>query len=303
MNVFEHEIDKYTRRIKAIEENPDPKQLKANKLLYECERDLRVEQLEALKAGEPLAEASVLDIVARAMGFKTISLILSADKLTGEADYVDDVRKCGLPEWVCDRTIVPVAEVMKGYFPAPAIMVVSNAACDPEMAGMRGAARLCGDIPCFTIDYPIRPSLRNLEYIAHQLYEFVEFAERRFPSKRLSHDRLKQLMELDGIAKGYMKRIWNLKATVPCPMSGRDAFRIGMGQVSQYPNPMKGLEYLKAFVEEGEEKAARGFTACTGGERLRWVWAITGPFLISRPLTWVAVRASISSGASSGTGI
>lgn len=53
MDYFERMIQTYKRRVKRIAENPDPRRLRSNKLLFEVQREHMMAELKAWKNGEP----------------------------------------------------------------------------------------------------------------------------------------------------------------------------------------------------------------------------------------------------------
>ena len=66
---FEYELARDERRIKKISENTDPTKPKSNILLYECDKDLRIEQINAVKEGKPPFCQIYNGPMARGMGF------------------------------------------------------------------------------------------------------------------------------------------------------------------------------------------------------------------------------------------
>ena len=89
MNWLEKDIAKYERRIKKIEENPDPNKLASNKLFYENERDLEKAQLAAWQEGRPITYYPGLGLppVLKNLGFEMITKELVADKIGVDEEY------------------------------------------------------------------------------------------------------------------------------------------------------------------------------------------------------------------------
>ena len=78
-----------------------------------------------------------------------------------------------------------------------------------------------------------------------------------------------------------------LKAS-PCPQAGKDAFR-GLSRPNRYPNPDKVLDYMRTRRDELGERVSKGIGALPE-ERLRLLWAVTGPFLYWDPFAFLEAR-------------
>jgi hypothetical protein len=100
---LDFEIDRCVRRIKKIRDNPDPTKPQSNIMLYELERDFRMEQRQAVEEGKPIGAASIGGLT-RALGMVPWDAIMAADRTFGEAAtrYFEIIRKEGMPEHTCD---------------------------------------------------------------------------------------------------------------------------------------------------------------------------------------------------------
>ena len=98
MNFYEAEIVKCQKRIKKIEENPDPAKFKSNKILYEIERDLNTARLQDWREGKSFAEGLTAPLI-RAMGFQPLDLDICADRSTLDTSRFDTIRALGLPDY------------------------------------------------------------------------------------------------------------------------------------------------------------------------------------------------------------
>jgi hypothetical protein len=278
MNFFETNIATGERRIKKIAENPDPAMLKSNKLRYELERDLYLDQLEAWRNGKPLADITpTLMPLLRSMGFEHVDLQSAADRSQLTTSKFDTIRAVGLPEQACDRTIVMIAMCVAGELPVPNFLASSNQACDPLKFSYNALARQF-DIPVFCIDTTLEANDKSLSYVTDQLGKLIEYAENTVPGIKYDESILIELEEADRIAFDYLKDIYELRKLVPSPISGKDAFRIprlpsGFGDIR------KAQEYFRVWSEEMHERAAKGMGSVED-EKLRVMWAVSGPYYL-----------------------
>jgi len=291
---LEYELARAVRRLKNIKENPDPTKPKSNILLYECDRDFRQEQLDALKSGKPFAY--VHHNMTRAMGFVPWDGVRAADRSYGERarKYFDIIRQEGMAEHTCDRTIMLIPMVLRGDFPRPDFLMITNRECLPIYLAFKLVATL-KNVPHFFIDrkfesYARRESEVDLKYVTDQLGEMIEYAEAKVPGCKYDEDKL---IEMQYYNREYMKHdreLWKLRANIPCPVSGRESFR-ELTLPSQYPDPAKIVEWMRQYVEEIGEKVAKGQSALPDGgeEKLRLLWSISGPFFAD-PFSWLEKR-------------
>ncbi len=287
MNFFEAELAKINRRIKVIEENPDPSKMQSNKLLFELERELRMEQLEAWKSGKGFGFAhGGRTAFLRALGFVPINYNGEADRIADASPYYEVVRGIGLPDSICDRTVVCIAMVVKQVLPPPSFMITTNNACDPIMLSANMIGRWF-HAPIFCIDVPVETNEQALKYIANQLGQCIEYAEATVPGLKFNWERFEELQQIDGAGWNYYHDMYALRKRVPCPISGRDAFRLPR-RLSMYPNPKKALEYARIFRDEMYERAEKG-RGTVKEEKLRVMWAVTGPYY-SDPFALMAKR-------------
>jgi benzoyl-CoA reductase/2-hydroxyglutaryl-CoA dehydratase subunit BcrC/BadD/HgdB len=287
------EIARCERRIKKIRENPDPAKPKSNVLLYELERDLRLEQVEAYKSGSPIGFAGMGPLT-RAMGMVPWDAIMAADRTHGEAAtrYFEMIRKDGMPEHTCDRCSVLIPMMLHEDFPRPNFVNVSNFECIPIYLSHVLVAQLM-DIPMFNVDrnfknYKGQLDDELLQYVTDQIEEMVEYIEKKVPGTKYNEERLIELQEYDRQFLKYFQQLWKLKATIPCPLSGRESFR-EIRLADMYPDPKKAVEYMRLYVEEVGEKAAKGWGAAQPVEKIRLLWSVAGPFYAD-PFSWLEKR-------------
>jgi benzoyl-CoA reductase/2-hydroxyglutaryl-CoA dehydratase subunit BcrC/BadD/HgdB len=290
---LEHEIARCERRIKRIKDDPDPTKPKSNTLLYELERDFRIEQREACESGKPIGIASFGGLT-RAMGMVPWDAIMAADRTYGQAatNYFEIIRKEGMPEHTCDRCSILIPMLINGDFPRPQFTGMSNFECIPIYLAHATVCQLL-NIPTYNIDLPIKSYKQEhdeegLAYVTAQIKEMVEYIERYVPGAKYDEARLIELQEYDRQFLLEFQKLWKLKAVIPCPLSGRESFR-EIRLPSMYSDSAKAVEYMRLYVEEVAERAAKGFSAAQPEERLRLLWSVAGPFY-DDPFSWLEQR-------------
>ena len=138
MTWLENEIKRNKKRLERIKTNPDPKMLKANKLLYEMELVLREAQLEAWRThNRPLVNSEYASMIMSAMGFIGLDLMGAADRTRLATEYFDITRAEGFPDTACDRTIVCLAMCVNKDLPPPDIVLAHNTACHMELTSFK----------------------------------------------------------------------------------------------------------------------------------------------------------------------
>lgn len=276
MNVYEEMIKTFDRRIKRIEENPDPKFLRSTKLLYEVERESCISRLQAWKEGKPFVEGDGLIWgILTAMGFHHSDPGRLTQRTFQTANLFDIAREAGFPDDGCDLNIAPLAMYIKGALPLPALIVGKPSTCDIEVLSGIARARML-NIPVFPLDMKLLPTYDAIRYYAAQLGELIEFAENRVPGVKYHEDELIELQELDMQAIECIRDTYQVRKRVPCPIAGKDSFRM-LQYPTRFTNPRKALEWHRAYRDELLERADKGVGA-VAEEKLRLLWAVTAPF-------------------------
>ncbi len=290
---LEKEIATCERRIRAIKDNPDPSKPKSNVLLYELERDFRIEQREAYASGKPLGILG-LGPLTRAMGMVPWDAIMSADRTHGKeaTRYFEIIRKEGMPEHTCDRCSVLIPMLMEGDFPKPSFIETSNFECIPVYLAQLFVAEMM-KVPHFNIDRPFKNFQREmdeeaLQYVHAQLEEMIKYIEVSVPGCKYNEDLLVEYQEYNRQYLQYFQQLWKLKAAKPCPLSGRESFR-EVRLPDMYGDPKKAVEYMRLYVEEVGDKVAKGIGAAQPVEKLRLLWSVAGPFYAD-PFSWLESR-------------
>ncbi len=281
MNIFEAEIAKYERRVARIAANPGSKMLASNLTYYQAELEHNKELLKWWGEGKPfVAIGGPMPTLLHAFSnCRPLNLIRIADRLgTKRAEEAcDKVRAMGLPDYACDRTILfmPLAAMM-GDIPKPQLIVSHTGACNVANDTHRALAHLL-NVPVYTVDVPFEdPHKEHLAYVTKQLHGLIEFMETNLPGAKYDESGLVKCQKYMQRWSNAMHDIYELRKRVPCPDHPRDVFREPLFP-SQFFNPELIVQYYESYRDELRDKAQRGWTP-VGEEKLRIVWAISGPY-------------------------
>jgi benzoyl-CoA reductase/2-hydroxyglutaryl-CoA dehydratase subunit BcrC/BadD/HgdB len=277
MNFLELDIQTIERRIKKINENPDPLRLRSNLLYYELERDARVWQLEAWRSGKPFIRSRT-PRVTRAMGLYEADAAFLSNRRTVQIPeevhkHIADMRSQGFPVRTCEGCVMTVEIILSNEAPKPTILV-DWSGCDPVTTSFTAMAHLM-NIPIFHMDIGLEVNEDNLQYVTDQINEFIEFAERKVPGIKYNQDKHLELIEIDNKAKPYYTAQYELRKRIPCPIPARDAMRLPRPP-SYYPDPVKALEWIKITTEELYHRAEKSVSTMPE-EKLRLLWTVTAP--------------------------
>lgn len=279
MNFYESYILKLQKRIKRLEENPDPHRLRANKMRYELELEESLAVLRAWKEGRPLSNGGDMTagILTKAMGFVPAGSVGAAFQTMTPEKYLEHARKRGLPvDRSCDMTMMPFSMMETGDLPLEDIAICDQHACTPMMLrGIYMAAK--GEILTYFIDIPLEQNDEAIEYVAGQLEEFIEFAEKRFRNEgiRYDEDKLVELLDIRDRMQAINVEVYELLKVRPCPIGGYDVFLlVGIDSPSK-----KALEYYEARRDEIKERVEKGIAAVPN-EKVRLMWTTTRPFFM-----------------------
>ncbi len=276
---LDQQIKIMARRIKRIEESPDPDLLRSNKLMYELEKERAEHMKDAWQQGKHFASTRGYECLLRSMGFEWGNFAHMVDRNKRYPELKATLEKLGFPEKCCDRTVATLALVGLSELPKPDICLISSHGCDSHCLTMGTEARY-HDVPTFFLDIPLdfedKVGLNTLNYIADQLGEFIEWAEKKVPGIKYDEGRHREFLDIEAIGEKYLSEIYQLRKKVPCPIAPLDAFRIEV-QPTRYPNMQKVLEYLRISRDELGERVASG-KGPLSEERLRLLWAASGPY-------------------------
>ncbi len=280
MNFFENEIAKYKRRIEAIKQHPSSLMLSSNRIFYEAMLRENELLLQAWQEGKIFLGASGPRMLMRCFGdFHMLNLVRIADRLSaGVAESsIDRVRALGLPEYACDRTILFLPLVfMQQDLPKPHFIVSRTGNCEVINDTHRTLARLL-NVPMYTIDIPFQdPVQEYLSYVLAQLKEFIEFFESSLPEAKYKEGKLVSLQEYGRRFHAALCDIYQLRQHVPCPDHPRDVFREPINP-EEFTEPSLIVQYYESYRDELQQRIEKGWTP-VGDEKLRIVWAVTGPY-------------------------
>jgi benzoyl-CoA reductase/2-hydroxyglutaryl-CoA dehydratase subunit BcrC/BadD/HgdB len=277
MNFYEEYIIKLQKRIKRIDEDPDPTKLKSNKLRYEIELEKTQMQLDAWREGRPFSDggSQTAANLALAMGFAPGSSVGPAMQTANPQKYFDRARAIGLPvEKSCDMTMMPFAMIECGDVPREDAAICDAHCCTPMM--LRGIyVAHSSKTMTYYIDRGVEENEATLKYVTDQLGEFIEWAEKMFPGViRYDEDKLIEMQSYTEASIPILNEISEMIKHKPSPVSGRGG---GGGFGAQNA---KGLELLRTRRDEIAERIEKGIAAVPG-EKLRVIWAgVTNPIFM-----------------------
>ncbi|MFC1532587.1 2-hydroxyacyl-CoA dehydratase [Thermodesulfobacteriota bacterium] len=283
MNYFETDIANLTKKIKKIEDNPDPTKLKSNKMRYELMLETRKAQLEAWRQGKPFGGG--MGLLSQAMGFTPgsgfsgagLGVVTGGRSQSNTAQkYFDACRDRGLPvDASCDMAMLPCGATESKDVPMAPFDLCDTASCTTMwLAGLYFMLRT--ETPfVYYLDIGFRQDEANLEHIMNQYSEFIELAE-KIPGIKYDEDKLIELQTMSETAWGYYREIYQMLKNKPSPIGGKDAVQLYVAGSTLYPDPAKWVEFAKLRRDEVGERLDKGLAAVPG-EKLRAVWAVTNP--------------------------
>ena len=275
-NFLEEDIAKYGRRVRMIKDNPDPKRPMSNMLYYELVLEERLEELSAWQKGENFVYfMGARPEIFKAMGFHLIWLDVLGDRMAGRQNrYFEIARNAGYTERsICDRLQQSLGLVLSGDLPPPAFIFVENCICDAITHTMLAIAHYC-KAPFYAFDRYQEPGYDPIPYLLKQIEELIEVCERKVAGAKFNERKLLEIQKRESDAQEHIRRVWDAAKSVPCPITGREAFRIPELHLASRKG---GVEYFKAYADEIEDRV-RKRVSVVGQEKARVMWCVTGPF-------------------------
>jgi benzoyl-CoA reductase/2-hydroxyglutaryl-CoA dehydratase subunit BcrC/BadD/HgdB len=269
------DIKRLERRIKKIEENPDPKQLRSNKLLYQVRRDVIKEQIKAVEERKVVLSLGMFADIMASMGYQPFGIINHGWEVSPEivSEYLELIRGADYPDTACDAFQMAIGMMLHGDLP-PLQIAMTSGSCDVAVFADRAVAYTLG-IPYYYID--VRPGMHSSpRYMTEQIREGIEFAEKHLPGAKFDQEKLDERIEKTKIGRSYLWEIGQMLKHEPAPLHGRDAFRIYNPGMANDPG---GLEYLKAFRDEVRERIDKGIFPVPN-EKLRIMWVVSAPIFV-----------------------
>lgn len=275
---YDAEIVKYEKRVTKIKANPDPTRPQSNFMLYQMELDSRLANIESADGkGRPLATGLFPGPLFKAMGMDITDSCGAADRVSGEMakTYLGMVQQLNLPYQTCDRTVVSGAMRMCGDMPPPKFVVLTNWECENMPLSNNFISKTQG-IPHYYLDIPYERSERSLAYVTAQLREIIQMIEETIPGTKYDEDAHIRYQEEEVQWYKAFRDIYPLRKQVPCPLAGIEAFREPRWPCV-YHEGKQSVKYLNQYRNDLYSMVAKGKLPLQE-EKLRFMWAISGPF-------------------------
>jgi benzoyl-CoA reductase/2-hydroxyglutaryl-CoA dehydratase subunit BcrC/BadD/HgdB len=144
---------------------------------------------------------------------------------------------------------------MENFFPTPDMLVCTSTCCDgaPKMF-YNISKRYKADY--FLLDIPYNyNSADAVDYLARQMEEMVKAIEERM-GRKLDPERLKQAIHFSNQAREYFLKANQLRASVPAPLSGKEAIDYAAGIASTWGTE-KIVDIYKLLYEELKERVEK----------------------------------------------
>ena len=284
---MEARAERMERRVKKIEENPDPTKPAANKILYKNQANAIRRLINAWKTGNPpfVGERDGLGWV---MGFEAWGAIGAADRSTYEEAkrYFDIMERQGFNSNSCDRTIAIIPMILTGEYPPPAFITTSNFECYPIYLANQSLANLLG-VPLLSVDRPPVWNEEAMAYMVRQVEEEIDYLQTMFPGHKYNEAMLAEQQECAKQWWVIERDIHKLRRRKPCALAGLESFReIGPPGGDDM---WEGLEYRRLYRDQLYEKADKGEAPSKiwgTEEKLRLCWAVSGPYFYD-PFTFL----------------
>ncbi len=283
MNVHEFHIDRLKKQIKRIEENPDPRRMKSNKMLYELMIENHKAQLQADRDGRPQSSSGPgisalwlsMGIVGGGDGSK------DATHATYLNEYMNKARERGFPvDNACEMSMTGLARWAAGA----GEQSVQGTLCRFGCPGFMLADTVLHHMqprPTYFLDRGFEETEDNLKHVVEQLHEYIEFTEKLYPKfVKYDEDKLAGLQSYIEQAEMYQREIYYLQRNRPAPLAGKEAFmETGPLPVGMHPDPKKGVAYARIRRDEVADRVANGIGGISN-EKLRFIWTTSTPWFM-----------------------
>jgi benzoyl-CoA reductase/2-hydroxyglutaryl-CoA dehydratase subunit BcrC/BadD/HgdB len=157
------------------------------------------------------------------------------------------------------------ADMIKGGTRKPTFMLSTDVICDTHVNWFQVQAERL-NVPHFSIDVPHVVSNMNQRqydyfknYVAEQLYELLDFIQEitgHVYNEENAHKVIKNSWDLSMV----WQDIYNLRKTVPCPISTRDTFG-GLFPLFTMPGLKEPVKLYKRMYKEAKERVDNGVGA------------------------------------------
>jgi benzoyl-CoA reductase/2-hydroxyglutaryl-CoA dehydratase subunit BcrC/BadD/HgdB len=280
MSYYEDDIEKLERRIRKLDENPDPTKLRSNRMLYELQIEALQDQIEACRRGSSIGGWTIVPkYLAQAIGLThNLGTGFSVWRMENSERYLEVARAKGIPaDSSCDMNYLRLAMREVGTLPQIDWDICLSNQCTSQWAATLYTAHTGDrkDSWTYYLDagYDMTPA--NLQHVVDQLHEIIEIVEKNFPGTKYNEDRLIELQTLDEECRGYFQDQYRALAHRPSPIGGHDSAALSQG-VFMLPMTRKTVEWARARRDEVLERVDKGIAAVPG-EKLRILWTVTRP--------------------------
>ncbi len=268
------------REIDEIQEGAGPRAIRSHKLGLELDKERLESLVDTWKQGKPIIDGPSCRRMIRSLG-ATLGEYGAITRNAAESfsQGTEIAKKMGFAaDTYCDKVVVELAGLGTGVWSKPDLMMADGHACDNDHQLYAICIANLMDFPAFFIDFPLlqddKPTLADVNYIADQYGEFVEWAEKKVPGLKYDEAWHLEMLDADSTAEKIHYEIYKLTKHVPSPISPNEASKMDVYrlQPSRYSNFKKVIEYLKVIRDEMGERVATG-TGPYPEERLRFLWA------------------------------
>jgi len=162
-------------------------------------------------------------------------------------------------------------EVFKGGIRKPTFMLSSDVICDTHVHWFQVQAERMGDVPHYTIDVPHIVSNTSAKqrgyfkkYVEEQMWELLEFIKEH-TGNEINMDKAKKVASLSYDLSEIWRDIYNLRKTVPSPISTKDTFG-GLFPLFTMPGLRSPIKLYKKMYREAKARVDAGVGALPNEE-------------------------------------
>ena len=277
---IESRIARLERRIKNIDDNPDPNRPAVNKARY---RNIIESQKKFIKAwttgSPPIAAGMITDSMGFEHGYPGHLQLTTQEE---SKNYFDYLRRMGYNTNSCDVAACTPPAVFLGDQAVNEFISADVTSCYPIILNNLLIAHLTGTA-MVAYDKPPQWNEDALIYMAQQVEEEIDYLQFLYPEYKFSMDRLIEQQDFQKQSCAIARQLYDLKRRAPCPVTGLDAISGGGGKVGAGTTEemQLALDIQRMGFEEIQEKSARGFSAVERfgvEEKARIGWCVSNPF-------------------------
>ncbi|MBI4773372.1 MAG: 2-hydroxyacyl-CoA dehydratase [Deltaproteobacteria bacterium] len=245
--------------------------------------------IEAAKEGRPTAWSMVTwwegELIARAMGLEVVfpenygafcASVRQAERFLEISDsegfpstLCGYARNCfGYAKTLKDNRFVPPVDAPGGGLAKPAVLIGSGAGCDARYKWFQALGRFLDDTPLWTLELPQTGTFeyflpgnkeRNIQFITHQLREFVAFLESLL-GKKMDWDYYGQVLDQTIKILNLAREVDELRKAIPSPMVAQDFWAVMMAHLYM-PHDPEAYEFYQRVYAEVKNRVDHGIPA------------------------------------------